>query len=185
MSTLLRRLRRRRQSSCSNSGRNSRCLSLLRPLVLSFGSFAERERDRDREGAGATLVRRFGTIWSAARGTAGTVTGAGGETKKSKRTSILGGLGGLSPRPSVDVGVEKQKENESEKTEKGEKKAMVEEPAEEPASAVTTTPTMQTGKENEENEKIPTGSISTSQSQPIRSIHCHAATILDPLCHAA
>ena len=73
-------------------------------------------------------MRRFGTIWSAARGTAGTVTGAGGETKKSKRTSILGGLGGLSPRPSVDVGAEKQKENESEKTEKGEKKAKLSAP---------------------------------------------------------
>ena len=58
---------------------------------------------------------------SAARGAAGTVTGTGDETKKSKWTSILGGLGSLSPRPSIDMGVEKQKEGEGKKTEKTEK----------------------------------------------------------------
>ena len=125
--------------------------------------------------AGATLVRKFGSLLVGG----GSVRGSG--DRAGKRTSILGGFG--SPRPSMDVdhGAEKDRDRRQASSLPNEKvePASVSAPTS-PSGGEDATPVAVDGGEVE--MKIsPTGGISHSQTQPL---HRRAATILDPQSHS-
>ncbi|KAJ6510732.1 hypothetical protein C8R45DRAFT_965014 [Mycena sanguinolenta] len=142
----------------------------------------EREKERDREkerekekehgslSGGATLVRKFGSMLVGS----GRHDDSTGLRTPSKRATILGGLGGLSPRVSRDEGhrersgdekdyapKEKEKENEKELPQR----------TRTPEVTIAAPP--------------PAKSVSHSQSQPFGSVHRRAATVLDPAGRAA
>jgi serine/threonine protein kinase KIN1/2 len=131
--------------------------------------------------AGATLVRRFGSLLVGG----GSIRGAGDRT--SKRTSIFG-----SPRPSTDVDhtvTEKERERERER-ERRDTAPPPNEKAEPPSTSTPTTTSPAAGDEgtpaatdrsNVEIQVSPTGGISHTQTQ---ALHRRAATILDPQSHA-
>ena len=123
-----------------------------------FGVIAEKEEEKQtpllqpepalhQTSAGATLVRRFGTLLGGVRGD---------DTKRGKRTSIIGSL---SPRPSGDGSgdTEKVAVEDHETPQDAEKQAL------------------KARGDEKENE-----GVTQSQSQPIGTVHRRAATILDP-----
>ena len=106
--------------------------------------------------AGATLVRKFGSI----------LGGRNDDSRRSSTPSKRGSiLQGFSPRPSADLGTqerEKEKDKEKEKEREGQKNGMSITIVDEKA-----------GPEG-------ASSIPQSQSQPMSAVHRRAATILDP-----
>ena len=157
----------------------------------------ERERERDQErrrddgrekdvplSAGATLVRKFGSLLGSGRDSTRYGT--------AKRTSVFSAL---SPRPSGETEKEREKEQavsiDSEKaSSERERPPQIQLPdSQQPSPKSLTQSLSQPPTIAEVNEDTPTstpvGTISQSQSAPIAGSHRRAATILDPQSRAA
>ncbi|KAJ7218870.1 hypothetical protein B0H12DRAFT_327087 [Mycena haematopus] len=153
-----------------------------------LGGFAERERQRERDrqkekdaardkekdhgslSGGATLVRKFGSMLVGS----GRHDDSTGLRSPSRRATILGGLGGLSPRASRDDGHRERERSadEKEKEYAGKEKENEKETVQRTPEVTIAAPP-------------PAKGVSHSQSQPFGSVHRRAATVLDPSGRAA